>query len=183
MNGPALPDRAAPPHGGAPLRPNATIALTARAVLRSLVPVVCPPEATALAGAIVDHVLLGIDSMPAALHHGFYAGLVTYDLAALPRYRKRAQALTGAAAEAYFVRWEHSRIVVFAELARTLNRVLSLSCYEMPEMTAAIGFHPAAWIERTKARRLAVYSDDIRKQAEQILAPDPLRPVAAREVA
>jgi hypothetical protein len=155
---------------------NATVAFTARAVLRSLVPAVCPPEAGALAGAIAEHVLLGIDSMPSALRHGFYAGLVTYDLGALPRHRRRARALTGAAAEAYFAGWERSRVPLFAELAHTLNRVLSLSCYEQPEMAAAIGFHPAAWIERSRTRRLAVYSDDIRKQAEQILAPDPLRP-------
>jgi hypothetical protein len=153
-----------------------TLALTARAVLRSLVPVVCPPEASTLANAISEHVLLGIDSMPSALRHGFFAGLVTYDLGALPRHRKRARALTGAAAEAYFASWERSRMPLFAELAHTLNRVLSLSCYEQPEMAAAIGFHPAAWIDRARTRRLAVYSDDIRKQAEQILAADPLRP-------
>jgi hypothetical protein len=149
---------------------------TVRAVLRSLVPVICPPEAGRLAEAIVEHVLLSIGSMPVALQHGFAAGLIAYDLGALPRHRGRARALTGASADAYFGRWERSRIPPFVELARTLNRVMSLACYEQAAMSDAIGFHPAAWIDRVKARRLAVYADDVRKQAEQILAPDPLRP-------
>ena len=152
---------------------------TVRAVLRSLVPVVCPPEAGPLATPIVEHVLLSVGSMPTALQHGFTAGLMTYDLGALPRYRVRARTLTGARADAYFSRWEHSRIPPFVELARTLNRVMSMACYEQAAMADAIGFHPGAWIERVKARRLAVFADDIRKQAEQILAPDPLRPQAS----
>jgi hypothetical protein len=53
---------------------------------------------------------------------------------------------------------------------------MSLACYEQPEITARIGYHPAPWIEEVTRKRLTVYRDDVRKQEAQILAPDPLRP-------
>ncbi len=80
---------------------------TARLVLRSLVPVICPPEAAPLADAIVDHVALSLGSAPALVQRAFAAGIVTYDLGALPRYPRRAHALTGDRAEAYYASWEH----------------------------------------------------------------------------
>ena len=38
---------------------------TARAVLRSLVPVICPPEAALLGDAIVEHMALTLGASPA----------------------------------------------------------------------------------------------------------------------
>jgi len=74
-----------------------------RAVLRSLVPVICPPEAAPHAEAIVEHVGLSLAVTPALVQRGFVAGLAAYDLGALPRYLRRARALTGERVERYYV--------------------------------------------------------------------------------
>lgn len=147
-----------------------------RAVLRALVPVICPPEAHHLADAIVDHLGLTLAASPPAVRHGLAAGLATYDLGALPRYRRRARALTGDAAERYFASWEHGPTPLHVQLARGINQLMSLSCYEQPEMCERLGYRPAPWIDEVSRRRLAVYRDDVARQAQQILAPDPLRP-------
>jgi hypothetical protein len=149
---------------------------TTRAVLGSLVPVICPPEAHALADAIVDHMALTLGALPALMTRGLVAGFATYDLAALPRYRCRARALTGARAEAYFASWEAGPTPVHVQLARGVNQLMSLSCYEQPAMMARLGYRPAPWIAEVTKRRLTVYADDVRRQAAQIVAPDPLRP-------
>ena len=152
---------------------------TARAVLRSLVPVICPPEAAPLADAIVDHMALTIGALPPLMANGLAAGLVTYDLGALPRYLRRAQALTPDKAEAYYASWEHGLTPLHVQFARALNQLMSLSCYEQPEMMEAVGYRPAGWIEKVTKKRLTVFADDVRKQDAQVLAPDPLRPSRA----
>ncbi len=149
---------------------------TARAVLRSLVPVICPPEAEPLGEAIVDHLALTLGVSPVVLQHGFAVGLVAYDVGALPRYRQRARTLRGDAAERYFASWEHGMTPFHVQLARGINQLMSLSCYEQPEMMARVGYRPAPWITEVTQRRLTVYRDDVRRQQAQILAPDPLRP-------
>jgi hypothetical protein len=149
---------------------------TGRAVLRSLVPVICPAEAVPLADDILDHLALTLDASPALLQKGFAAGLVTYDVSALPRYRRRAQKLVGADAERYYESWEHGVTPLHVQFARALNQLMSLSCYEMPAMMERVGYRPGPWIEEVTQRRLTVYRDDVRKQEAQVLAPDPLRP-------
>ena len=149
---------------------------TGRAVLRSLVPVICPPEAQAIADAIVDHMALTIDASPALLQKGLAAGFVTYDLGALLRYGRRAHRLEGAKAERYYASWEHGPTPIHVQFARGINQLMSLSCYEMPEMMERVGYRPAPFIAEVTQRRLTVYRDDVRKQEAQILAPDPLRP-------
>ena len=150
---------------------------TSRAVLVSLVPVICPPEAVALTDAIVDHMELTFGVTPALLQRAIPAGLATYDLGALPRYFRRARSLSGAKAEAYFRSWERGITPLHKQFARALNQLMSLACYEQPEMMAAVGYHVAPWIEKVTKKRLTVYADDVRRQEQQILAPDPLRPV------
>jgi hypothetical protein len=149
---------------------------TARAVLRSLVPVICPPEAIALGDAIVEHMALTLSATPRALQRGFAAGLVVYDLGALPRHARRARSLDGDRAERYFGSWERGPTALQVQLARGINQLMSLSCYEQPEMMERVGYRPGPWIAEVTQRRLTVYRDDVRRQAEQILAPDPLRP-------
>jgi hypothetical protein len=150
---------------------------TGRAVLRSLVPVICPPEAVALADAIVDHMALTLGASPVLLQKGFAAGLITYDLGALPRYAQRAHKLTGAKAERYFESWDHGPTPLHVQFARGLNQLMSLSCYEMPEMMERVGYRPGPWIEEVTQRRLTVYRDDALRQEAQVLADDPLRPL------
>lgn len=149
---------------------------TSRAVLLSLVPVICPPEATSLADAIVDHMALTLGAAPPMLRKGFGAGLLTYDLGALPRYRKRARSLTGDAAVRYFDSWVDGITPIHRQLAGALNQLMSLSCYEMPAMAERVGYRVGPWIEEVTKKRLTVFKDDIRKQEAQILAADPLRP-------
>lgn len=148
----------------------------ARAVLRSLVPVICPPEAQPLADAIVDHMALTLGASPAVLRSGLAAGLVAYDLGAVPRYLRRAQHLAPAKAERYFASWEHGPTPLHVQLARGLNQLMSLSCYEQPAMMERVGFRPAPWIDEVRRKRLTVHRDDVRRQEAQVLAPDPLRP-------
>lgn len=150
---------------------------TARQVLRSLVPVICPPEAVPLGDAIVEHMALTLGASPAMLQRGFATGLVAYDLGALPRHGRRARALRGDPAERYYVSWAHGPTQLHRQLARGINQLMSLSCYEQPEMMERLGYRPAPWIAEVTQRRLTVYRDDVRRQDAQILAPDPLRPV------
>lgn len=159
------------------------LSVAARAVLRSLVPVICPAEAHGLADAIVDHVGLTIGATAPLVRRGFGAGLAAYDLGALPRYFRRAHALTGEPAARYFASWEHGPTSLHVQLARAVNQLVSLACYEQLEMQEAVGYRVAPWIEEVRAKRLRVFADDIAKQDRQIVAPDPLRPVRAKEVA
>jgi hypothetical protein len=148
---------------------------TARAVLRSLVPVICPPEAAELADPIVEHMALTLAAGPGALARGFGVGLVAYDLGALPRHGRRARSLTGERAVRYFESWLHGT-PLHRQLARGINQLMSLACYEQPAMMERLGYRPAPWIDEVTRHRLTVFRDDVRRQDEQILAPDPLRP-------
>lgn len=156
---------------------------TARAVLRSLVPVICPPEAVPLTDAIVDHVELTFGATPLLVQKAIAAGFFAYEAGAVPRYLRRASKLTGERAEAYFRSWEHGLTPMQVQFARMLNQLVSLSCYEQPEMCDAIGYHPAAWIHEVTKKRLAVFDADIRAQQQRTFAADPLRPRAKKEVA
>jgi hypothetical protein len=149
---------------------------TARAVLRSLVPVICPPEAIGLGDAIVDHMALTLAAGPAALARGFAAGVLAYDLGAVPRYARRARSLEGARAERYYEGWLHGPTPLHRQLARGINQLMSMACYEQPAMMERLGYRPGPWIAEVTQRRLTVFRDEIRRQDEQILAPDPLRP-------
>lgn len=149
---------------------------TSRSVLRSLVPVICPPQYVHLADAIVDHLALTLGAQPMLIRRALDAGLFTYDLGALPFHRRRAHKLTGDAAERYFQSWEHGPTPLHFQLSRLLNQLMSLSCYEQPEAMRDVGYDVAPWIEEVKQKRLSVFRDDIRKQDLQLLAPDPLRP-------
>ena len=152
-------------------------------VLRSLVPVICPPEAAPLADEIVEHVALTIDASGPILRRAFDAGLATYDVGALPRYLKRAHNLSPEQAGKYYESWEHGFTPMHRELAKALNQLLSMSCYEMPQMmeSAGVDYRPAPWIEQVNKKRLTVFADDIKTQADRILAPDPLRPAAQKK--
>ena len=145
-------------------------------MLLSLVPVICPQEAAPYAEGIVDHMALTLGAAPPILRKGFGAGMLTYDLQALPRYRRRARTLTGDAAERYFESWMHGITPIHRQLAAALNQLMSLSCYEQPAMTERLGYHVGPWIEEVTKKRLTVWKDDVHKQEAQILAPDPLRP-------
>jgi hypothetical protein len=156
--------------------PGFQLSATGRKVARSLVPVICPPEFVHLADAIVANFELTIGASPMILRKGVNVGFAAYDLGALPRFRKRAHQLTGDAAERYYASWEHGVTPFHVQFARALNQLMSLGCYEVPEVIAKLGYQPAPWIEEVTRKRLTVYAADVRRQELQILAPDPLRP-------
>lgn len=149
---------------------------TGRAVLRSLVPVICPPEAIEIADDIVDHMALSLGASPDMLQRGFAAGLIAYDLGALPWHGARAHTLLGEPAERYYHRWERGLTPVQVQLARGIKQLMCLACYEQPAMMERVGYRPGPWMAEVTQRRLTVYRDDVRRQQAQILAPDPLRP-------
>ena len=149
---------------------------TARQVLRSLVPVICPPEAAALGDAIVEHMALTFGAFPRVLQRGLAAGLVAYDLAAVPRYARRARWLCGDRAERYYASWQAGPTELHRQLARAIKQLMSLSCYEQPQILERLGYRPAPWIAEVTDRRFTRYRDDVQRQAQQLIAPDPLRP-------
>ncbi len=156
---------------------------TARAVLTSLVPVICPPEAIPLADAIVEHLALTFGATPGLLQRILPTGFVAYDLGALPRYGRRARALSAANAARYYARWERGPTPMHVQFARAINQLMSLACYEQPEMMERVGYRVGPWIAEVTKKRLTVYADDVRAQELQILASDPLRVIAKKEVA
>lgn len=149
---------------------------TMRKVLASLVPVICPPEAHALGieAEIVDHVGLSIGALPPLLQRGLALGLATYDLAALPRFRRRAHKLAPAQAERHFLSWLHGLTPMQRQMAIAVKQLLALAHYEHPRVQEEMGYRPTQWIEKVKRRRLELYTDDIQRHQASLIAPDPL---------
>lgn len=153
-----------------------------RELFASLVPVICPPEATALglADDHVAHVALTVGAMPHALRRAFFLGVRTYDEGArtwLPARGRPARALPPELADRYYDRWEHGPTPVHKQLAHALGQLLKLAHYEHPRVQQVLGYQPAAWIDQVKRRRLTVYGDAVRAAEAAVIAPDPLRPV------
>jgi hypothetical protein len=151
---------------------------TTRAVLRSLVPVICPPEAQDLADDIIDHMALTIGASPPMLQKMIETGMLAYDAGAVLRFGRRARDLDPARAEKYYAIWERGGLPLGplqAQFAHALNQLMSLSCYEQPSMMERVGFKPGPWIDEVRAKRLKVFAADVAKQEAAILAPDPLR--------
>ena len=157
---------------------------TTRAVLMSLVPVICPDYAVPYADAIVDHMELTFGAIPGVLQKAIGLGFTAYDVGALPKFFKRAQALSPDRAERYFASWEHGVTPVHLQFSKMINQLMSMAAFEQPAVLERIGYRPEAWIKEVTHKRLTVFADDVKKQAEQILAPDPLRPnLRKKEVA
>ena len=93
----------------------------------------------------------------------------------VPAFR-RARADSPEAAERYYASWEHGPTPLQVQFARAVNQLMSLSCYEQPEMMERLGYRPAPWIEEVRHKRLTVHASDVRRQEAQVTAPDPLRP-------
>ena len=152
-----------------------------RALIESLVPVICPPEAMALglAGDHADHVGLTIGAMPRAFRTALLVGLATYDEGARlwwPARGRPARALPPDLAERYYERWEHGLTPAHVQLARGLGQLLKLAHYEHPRVQERMGYRPAAWIDHVQRRRLQTYAPAVRAAEAAVIAPDPLRP-------
>lgn len=148
-----------------------------RRALAGLARVACPPDVDelGLADAIVDHVELSLTALPALFRQGLLAGLATYENGARALHRGRpASALDGDAALAWFQRWRRSSLLPMREWVKGAKGLLCMAYYEMPAAKQKIGYTPDAWIEKVKRKRLAVWGDEIRKQEQALIEPDPL---------
>jgi len=160
-----------------------------RRLLRSLVPIVCPPEVEQLGvvDAVVDHVALSMRAFPVPLRRALLLGLRTYDLsaAAWPRARGRtAGMLPRHRAAAWYALWWRSPLLPQRELAKAVKALMAIAYYEQPKVQAQLGYAPQAWIDKVKGRRLEVYGDAIRKHERSLIEPDPLpSSLAARRAA
>ena len=157
-----------------------------RDLLGSLAVVVCPPQAIELGllEDIIEHVELSMRASPRGVRVALLAGLSGYELASMAwpgQWGKRASRLAPEQAESYFAAWYHSPIGAQHEFAKGIKSLLALACYEQPAMMEAIGYTPAAWIDKSIKYRLATYSDAIAKRERDILAPDPLPNVQAKQ--
>lgn len=146
-----------------------------RRLLRSLIAVVCPPEAESL--GVVDQVIdeseLSMRSMPPVVRAMLRAGMTTYDLAAVARYGRRASALPADAAHAWFDWWAHG-LPLQRQFAKGIKALLAMSYYELPAVRATLDYTPEQWIEKVKRRRLEQYRDDIAAHERTIFEPDPI---------
>jgi hypothetical protein len=160
-----------------------------RRLLRSLVPIVCPPEAERLGvvDAVVDHVALSMRAFPAPLRRALLLGLTTYDVSAAgwPRARGRtASKLPRQRAAEWYALWWHSRLMPQRELAKAVKALMAIAYYEQPRVQADLGYAPQAWIDKVKRRRLDVYGEAIGKHERALIEPDPLpSSLAARRAA
>ena len=126
---------------------------------------------------IVTHVELSMRACPAGVRVALLAGLAGYELASMAwpgHWGTRASRLSPARAESYFDAWYHSPLAPQHEFAKGVKSLLALACYEQPAMMEAIGYTPAAWIDKSIKYRLKTYSEAIAKREIDILAPDPL---------
>ncbi len=156
-----------------------------RALLKSLVPVVCPSEAIelGLVDDIVEHVELSMRASPPGVRAALLAGISGYELAAMayPAHPgKRASQLSSEQALAYFESWLHSSLMPQHEFAKGIKSLIALACYEQPAIMAAIGYTPQQWIEKSIRYRLTTYADAIAKREREIIEPDPLPGVVAK---
>jgi hypothetical protein len=158
-----------------------------RALLRSLCPVLCPPDIDELGitEAVIDYLELYMRALPPLVRRALVLGMTSYDLAAraYPRSRgRRAGQLDRETALAYFRFWSHG-VALMHTFAKGLKGLLTMSYYEQPEALARLGYTPDAWVGKVKKRRLEVYADDIARHEATIFLPDPLPITAAAAAA
>ncbi len=160
---------------------------TTRAILRTFVPIACPPEVIELnlVDDVIDHLALSMSALPFLIRNGLVAGMLGFDAAAalVPKHRgKRFRFLKSEQQEAYFLAWKKSNVAVQHEFIKGLKGLLCLAYYDLPVIKARIDYHPDRWVEKVTKRRHENFAAAIQKQAEDILAPDPLPTNLARDL-
>lgn len=154
-----------------------------RRTVATLARVVCAPRQTeatpATFEALGDEVERFLGSVPAVARLGIVGMLWTIELApmASPRTAGRGfSVLDDARAAALYGRWWSGPL---HPLAKLLKMVVSFSWFELPQVKAAMGYHPERWIDEVSRRRAATWADEIRKGERDVLAADPLLAPAA----
>jgi choline dehydrogenase-like flavoprotein len=153
----------------------------AHRTLRALLPIVCGSYARTLTEDVIDHVELTLRSFPSGPRGLITAGLTLFEFAAIarPPFGRTFSHLPAKAARRYYRAWWSSRLVLLRRIARLLKGLLVLGHYEQPAVQRRLGYDPAPWIAQTAQRRLQMWSVDIARHEERLLAPDPLVPSAS----
>lgn len=138
-----------------------------RRTLAAMAPTVCPPEVVelGLVDAVVGHVELTVASLPPDLR--------ALTVASVRAMGATARVLPGGPGER-FAAWWSSRIRLRRLAARAVKAMFAIAFYEQREVKERMGYRPEAWIERTAARRLERYAEDIRIRERDVFAPAPL---------
>jgi hypothetical protein len=148
-----------------------------RRALAALARVSCPPDIEELhiVDAVVDHCELSLRSLPPLIRTGLVTVLAAYENGARPFHGGRpASALPFAEGHRWFERWRKSPLLPMREWVKGAKGLLCMAYYEQPQVKDRIGYTPEAWIEKVKRKRLALYSDEIRRHEQSLIQPDPL---------
>lgn len=148
-----------------------------RRALRGFISVACPPGAKdmGIVDDVIDQVELSFRSLPPMIRSGLVAGLMTYELAAVPfHFGKRASQLSFDAHSRYFNNWRKSRIPVRSEFLKGLKGLLCMAYYEQQPVKEQIDYLPERWIEKKTRYRLQVYREQINAHERALIEPDPL---------
>jgi len=144
--------------------------------LRGFIAVACPPDADELGitDDIIAHLELSFRSLPGMIRRGLITGLATYELGAVPFYRRRASKLSADKRQRYFDNWRRSAIPVRSEFIKGLKGLLCMAYYEQDAVKQQIDYVPERWIEKKTRYRLQVFRDDITAHERALIEPDPL---------
>jgi hypothetical protein len=151
----------------------------ARRTLGPLARIVCTDEieSLGLTCAVLDHYELSLRSFPAYLRLGLVVGCWLFEWVAvlLPSSRgSRFSSLTRAQQDAYFRRWWSHPVFAIRQIAAGMKRLLALAYWDHPTVRARLEYHPERWIAEVAARRLRDYGDEVKRQDQMVLEPNPL---------
>jgi choline dehydrogenase-like flavoprotein len=149
-----------------------------RRVLKALLPIVCEPDATrlGLVEPILQHVQATLASFAKGQRSAILVGLNAFELLAVmrPPFGRTFSRLSNRAARRYYQAWWSSPQGLARGMARVLKGLLVLGYYEQPAIHRKLAYYPERWMEQTAQRRLEMWSSDIARHEELVLAPDQL---------
>jgi len=130
-------------------------------VLERLAVLVCPPELDALGlrTTLLREVALQLGCLSPVARRAVSPALWLFEIGALPRTGRMFTRLDDARADAYL------RTVLYGRsggsVLRLVTSVVVLCYYDLPEVRAALGYHPDDYVAEVKARRIALYGKEI----------------------
>ena len=138
----------------------------ARRVLCQIVRGACPPdvEERGLCEDVVRYVEESLAYTPRFVVPALWAGLVALETAARADSpgHKAFSRLSLHEAQRYVAESPHSKNLVRSAVIKQVRMLALMGYYEHPSTKARLGYDPDGWIEKSKAKRLALYVDDVR---------------------
>ncbi len=155
-----------------------------RKILAPLARIVCPADLVTrdLTDDVIDEMELMMRAIPTYLRAGLVAGTLSFETGAIAKHGRPFTRLSPAQQEAYFAAWWNSPLLPIRQFAKGVKGLLAMGYWEHPSVKQRMEYHPERWIAEVAARRIARYADDIRKQDEMVLRPDPLVTIGRKEV-